>query len=95
MLSHGRPPKETPKPASARELEEAFGVLASFDEGTDLVLYYKHLLVLNGEPEYRLHFNETDALSDAQRNYCEMQYDLFRNWFADWSRQGGVIAECA
>ena len=79
----------------ARELEEAFGVLASFDEGTDLVLYYKHLLVLNGEPEYRLHFNETDALSDAQRNYCEMQYDLFRNWFADWSRQGGVIAECA
>ncbi len=78
----------------ARELEEAFGVLASFDEGTDLVLYYKHLLVLNGEEEYRLHFNETDALTDAQRNYCEQQYDLFRNWFADWSKQGGVIAEC-
>jgi 4-hydroxy-tetrahydrodipicolinate synthase len=78
----------------ARELEEAFGVLASFDEGTDLVLYYKHLLVLNGEEEYRLHFVETDALSDAQRTYCEQQYSLFRNWFADWSKQGGVIAEC-
>ncbi len=78
----------------ARELEEAIGVLASFDEGTDLVLYYKHLLVLNGEEEYRLHFNETDALSDAQRNYCEQQYTQFRTWFADWSRQGGVIAEC-
>lgn len=78
----------------ARELEEAFGVLASFDEGTDLVLYYKHLLVLNGEEEYRLHFNETDVLSDAQRHYCEAQYALFRAWFADWSRQGGVIAEC-
>jgi 4-hydroxy-tetrahydrodipicolinate synthase len=78
----------------ARELEEAFGVLASFDEGTDLVLYYKHLLVLNGEEEYRLHFNETDELTDAQRNYCEQQYALFRSWFADWSRQGGIIAEC-
>lgn len=79
----------------ALELEEAFGVLASFDEGTDLVLYYKYLLVLNGEEEYRLHFNETDVLTDAQRNYCEQQYTLFRNWFADWSKQGGVIAECA
>ena len=78
----------------ALELEEAFGVLASFDEGTDLVLFYKYLLVLNGEEEYRLHFYETDALSDAQRNYCEQQYTLFRNWFTDWSKQGGVIAEC-
>lgn len=78
----------------ALELEEAFSVLASFDEGTDLVLFYKHLLVLNGEEQYRLHFNETDALSDAQRNYCEQQYALFQAWFADWSKQGGVIAQC-
>lgn len=78
----------------ALELEEALGVLASFDEGTDLVLFYKHLLVLNGEDEYRLHFNETDMLSDAQRNYCEKQYALFQNWFSDWSKQGGIIAEC-
>lgn len=78
----------------AQELTEAFHVLSSFDEGPDLVLYYKHLLVLNGEQEYLLHFNESDALTDAQRNYCEQQYDLFRNWFADWSGQGGVIAEC-
>jgi 4-hydroxy-tetrahydrodipicolinate synthase len=78
----------------ALELEEALGVLASFDEGTDLVLYYKYLLVLNGEEEYRLHFNETDILTDAQRRYCETQYTLFRNWFSDWSKQGGIIAEC-
>ena len=78
----------------AQELTEAFHVLSSFDEGPDLVLYYKHLLVLNGEPEYRLHFNESDELNDAQRNYCEQQYELFKNWFADWSAQGGVIAEC-
>ncbi|TRD22795.1 dihydrodipicolinate synthase family protein [Palleronia caenipelagi] len=78
----------------ALELSEALGVLASFDEGADLVLYYKHLLVLNGEEEYRHHFYETDALSDAQRGYCEQQYALFRRWFTDWSRQGGIVAEC-
>ncbi|WP_428540155.1 dihydrodipicolinate synthase family protein [Profundibacter sp.] len=80
--------------ARALELEEALTVLSSFDEGTDLVLFYKYLLVLNGEDEYRLHFNETDVLSDAQRNYCEIQYNLFHAWFADWVKQGGVIAEC-
>ena len=78
----------------AIELEEAFAVLASFDEGTDLVLYYKYLLVLNGEDEYLLHFNETDKLTDAQRNYCKQQYTLFRSWFDAWSHQGGIIAEC-
>ncbi|OLO12466.1 dihydrodipicolinate synthase family protein [Chromohalobacter japonicus] len=69
----------------AKELEEALGVLSSFDEGADLVLYYKHLMVLNGENEYALHFNESDVLSDAQRHYIEAQYDLFRTWYAQWS----------
>ncbi|MEV8467544.1 dihydrodipicolinate synthase family protein [Fluviibacterium sp. DFM31] len=78
----------------ALELSEAIHVLSTFDEGPDLILYYKHMLVLNGEDDYRLHFNETDALTDAQRNYCEQQYHLFRTWFADWSTQGGIIAEC-
>ena len=71
----------------ARELEAALGVLSSFDEGCDLVLYYKHLMVLNGDQEYALHFNETDVLSDAQRRYAEQQYALFRQWYADWSAE--------
>ena len=71
----------------ARELESALAVLSSFDEGCDLVLYYKHLMVLNGDTEYRLHFNDTDALSDAQRNYAEQQYALFRSWYASWSAE--------
>jgi 1-pyrroline-4-hydroxy-2-carboxylate deaminase len=71
--------------ARAKELDEALAVLSSFDEGADLVLYYKHLMVLNGDSEYTLHFNETDALTDAQRNYVEAQYALFRSWYADWS----------
>jgi len=70
----------------ARELEAALNVLSSFDEGTDLVLFYKHLMVLNGDKEYTLHFNETDALSDAQRNYAEKQYALFREWYGVWSK---------
>ncbi|WP_295850266.1 dihydrodipicolinate synthase family protein [uncultured Xylophilus sp.] len=71
----------------ARELESALAVLSSFDEGTDLVLFYKYLLVLNGQTEYTLHFNATDALTDAQRKYAENQYHLFRTWYADWSQQ--------
>lgn len=69
----------------ALELSEALNVLSSFDEGCDLVLYYKYLMVLGGDPEYSLHFNPTDALSDAQRNYAETQYRLFRQWYANWS----------
>lgn len=71
----------------ARELEAALAVLSSFDEGCDLVLYYKHLMVLNGDSEYSLHFNETDVLTDAQRNYAEQQYALFRSWYASWSAE--------
>jgi len=71
----------------ASELSEALNVLSSFDEGCDLVLYYKHLLVLNGDQEYALHFNETDTLSDAQRHYAETQYTLFRQWYANWSAE--------
>ncbi|UCJ17711.1 dihydrodipicolinate synthase family protein [Pseudomonas sp. MM211] len=74
----------------ALELSEALNVLSSFDEGTDLVLYYKHLMVLNGDQEYALHFYETDALSDAQRNYAETQYTLFRQWYANWSAENNA-----
>ena len=74
----------------ARELEAALAVLSSFDEGCDLVLYYKHLMVLNGDTEYSLHFNETDVLTDAQRNYAEQQYTLFRSWYASWSAEQNI-----
>lgn len=69
----------------ALELDAALHVLSSFDEGPDLVLYYKHLMVLQGEGEYALHFNPDDALTDSQRGYAEAQFALFRAWYADWS----------
>ncbi|HIL37960.1 MAG TPA: dihydrodipicolinate synthase family protein [Planctomycetes bacterium] len=68
----------------ALELEQALAVLSTFDEGPDLVLFYKHLLVLDGDEQYRLHFNESDALSPSQRNYVEEQYRIFRAWWAEW-----------
>lgn len=68
----------------AQELDQALGVLSSFDEGTDLVLYYKHLMVLEGSPEYARNFNATDALSASQRHYAEAQLKLFKTWYANW-----------
>lgn len=75
----------------ALELSEALQVLSSFDEGTDLVLYYKHLMVLNGDQEYSLHFNASDALSEAQRGYAENQYALFRRWYANWTTAQNLV----
>jgi len=69
----------------ALELEQALMVLSSFDEGADLVLFYKYLLVLEGEAEYALHFNPTDALSASQKHYAETQLALFKHWYADWA----------
>ena len=71
----------------AAELEAALAVLSSFDEGTDLVLYYKYMMVLEGDPAYERHFIETDALSPSQRRYAETQLTLFKSWYADWSRE--------
>ncbi|KAA0697793.1 dihydrodipicolinate synthase family protein [Neorhizobium sp. P12A] len=75
----------------AQELEQALAVLSSFDEGPDLVLYFKHMMVLKGAKEYTLHFNETDALSESQRGYVEAQFKLFNSWYAEWSKLPGAV----
>ncbi|MBA61369.1 MAG: dihydrodipicolinate synthase family protein [Planctomycetaceae bacterium] len=68
----------------AKELDEALIVLSTYDEGPDLVLFYKYLLVLNGDSEYTLHFNETDGLSASQRRFVEQQYTQFKAWWIQW-----------
>lgn len=78
----------------ARELGEALEVLSSWDEGTDLVLYYKHMMVLQGDPAYALHFNATDALTPSQKAWAERQFDQFRSWYAEWSTLPGVVQSC-
>lgn len=74
----------------AKELDEAMATLASFDEGVDLVLYYKHLMVVSGDENYIFNFNETDRLSDAQRHYAESQYVLFKTWFESWTTSENI-----
>ena len=72
----------------ALELHEALQVLSTYDEGPDLVLYYKYLMVLEGNPEYELHFNETDQLSDSQREFVRSQWQQFRTWWSRWEGRG-------
>jgi len=70
----------------AKELEEALITLSTWDAGPDLVLFFKYLLVLNGEKEYELHFNETDALNPAQRRFAEQSLQRFRAWYGAWAK---------
>ena len=79
----------------ALELEAALAVLSSFDEGPELVLYFKHMMVLKGDAEYRLHFNPTDMLGESQRGYVEAQLKLFDAWYAQWSRQPSALKHAA
>jgi len=75
----------------AHELGEALAILSSWDEGTDLVLYYKFMLELQGEDAYKLHFNATDELSPTQRAWAESQYNQFKTWYAQWSKLPGAV----
>ena len=69
----------------AIELNNSLKVLSTFDEGPDLVLFYKYLLKLNGEDEYSYHFNEFDKLSLSQSNYAEKQFKQFKKWWNNWN----------
>ena len=68
----------------AEELDNALRVLSTFDEGPDLVLYYKFLMVLEGNAEYAHSINASDALSPSQREFTRIQWHLFKNWWHQW-----------
>lgn len=68
----------------ALELEEALGVLAKYDEGPDLVLYYKYLMVLAGYEKFEHSLIPTDRLSDSQSNHARSQYEQFLRWWSAW-----------
>jgi len=74
----------------AKELNESLQVLSSFDEGPDLVLYYKYLLVLSGQTDYVHHLNPTDCLSASQRSWAECQLAQFNSWWSKWTGRGYV-----
>ena len=68
----------------ALELDEALRVLSTFDEGPDLVLHYKALMVLEGHAAYEHHINPSDTLSPTQRAHTHAQWRLFREWWKAW-----------
>lgn len=68
----------------AQELSEALTVLSTFDEGPDLVLYYKELMALEGHDAYRHQINCYDQLSASQKQFLHTQHALFRNWWENW-----------
>ena len=68
----------------AKELDDALMVLSKFDEGPDLVLFYKYLLTLAGENGYALHFNPDDELSSSQKDLACTQLELFKVWWDNW-----------
>ncbi|WP_112313217.1 dihydrodipicolinate synthase family protein [Pseudogemmobacter bohemicus] len=70
----------------AKELDTAFYELARVDGGPDLVLFFKHMMVLKGNPEYALHFNADDTLSSSQAGFIEKQLALFDTWYGEWSK---------
>lgn len=68
----------------AQELDQALAVLSRFDEGPDLVLYYKYLLTLLGDADFERNFNTSDQLSPSQQSFAETQLKLFMNWWETW-----------
>ena len=68
----------------AAELDAALAVLSTYDEGPDLVLYYKQLMVLEGNLAYTHQLNPNDALSPSQRGFLEAQWRQFRAWWDAW-----------
>lgn len=68
----------------AQELDQALAVLSRFDEGPDLVLYYKYLLTLLGDADFERNFNASDQLSPSQQSFAETQLKLFMNWWETW-----------
>jgi len=69
----------------ASELDSALAVLSSYDEGPDLVLYYKYLLTLLGDSDFELNFNEDDSLDDSQKQNAESELKRFQAWWSSWA----------
>ncbi|NRB74434.1 MAG: dihydrodipicolinate synthase family protein [Verrucomicrobiales bacterium] len=73
----------------ARELSEALNVLSMYDEGPDLVLYYKALMVLEGHAAFEHQINADDCLSASQYAFLKQQWEQFRNWWKSWPGAAG------
>lgn len=67
--------------AAAIDLERALGPLSVFDEGPDLVLFYKYLAVIMGAEAYRRPLHADDVLSASQQVFAKNQLERFLAWW--------------
>lgn len=72
----------------AVELDNALAVLSALDEGPDLVLYYKRLMVLEGHADYEHAVDAADRLSTSQQGLVDDQWRQFRQWWSQWPGAG-------
>ena len=68
----------------ARELDAALAPLSRLDTGPDLVLYFKHLMVLRGETAYAHPLLAEDVLAPSQANHAAAQLRRFETWWSGW-----------
>jgi 1-pyrroline-4-hydroxy-2-carboxylate deaminase len=68
----------------ALELDCALAPLSVFDEGVDLVLYFKRLMTLMAHEEYAWNLNAFDVLSPSQESLAARRFKTFRAWWASW-----------
>jgi 1-pyrroline-4-hydroxy-2-carboxylate deaminase len=72
----------------ARELDDALHVLSTFDEGPDLVLYYKYLATLLGDDAFAHAIDPSDTLGASQKAFAGAQLRRFQSWWRDWPGKG-------
>ncbi len=68
----------------AIELEGAMNPLSKLDEGPDLVLFYKELMVLEGFEAYQYQIHSSDQLSPAQKEFLHQEWKKFKQWWEEW-----------
>ena len=87
-LSHAAAAGDATAHRLALELHAAIRPLSEFDEGSDLVLYFKYLSELRDGNSYGGSLHRSDALTAAQRGYAASRLRRFELWWADWE---GVV----
>ncbi len=77
----------------AWELESSHDDPAIFDEGPDLVLYFKYLLTLLGGKAMNIISTPSDQLSKSQAGFAASQLAAFKAWWQNWGRSAYLTAK--
>ena len=70
--------------SAAIALERALMPLSTYDEGPDLVLYYKYLATLMGHAEFEHAVHGDDELSPSQAAFARAQLERFQAWWGQY-----------